>query len=1167
MKKVKKKGLVDKTYRFTIHRTDDQYQFNWLDLIADEADKKKPPSMTPLTNLDPYASDDDEQLKALARKYEAKYGTGDDIRKRKKARTVDDYADLGYGYDSNDPFIDNSEIHDEIVPQNMTTAHGGFYVNTGPLEFKARESADEDSDMEAIIQEGEKAAKKRKYRRKEDEEEIDEIPRKKKKFKKVKASDGSVKIVPVSESKSGNDSAGKQKPKQCRPKKEAAKPPGRPKKRNPDGSLVHPPKLSKVRNPILLNNGPPAQSFANKPAAKVINVKTASGKKQVMKVTTPGGARKNVIEFSSRPSSSTTTNTSSIAQLKKTTESPANSTAKDQVVRDAQVKMLANTVDSLMQSIPPPIKAGTTLAGGATISPASMTNAANGKTKKVTGAPKVSVTATSTKAKTVKEQLNEARRNQEEKKAKERVEPPKYDLNKALDYYEKTSTSAAKATESAIANEKSVSAKDRKVEKPTTSSSAMLQQQQNAKKKSTNIQPKNKQAARQAMAAFNAQQYVDMFNLQGASNMAQIQSLLAQASGTAFYQEFLNMAGVSQAAATLSNAKNESKTSPVSAAKSPNIPSNLSIESLSKSSLQNQSDSKRTSNSSTPTSSVNKMKGEMSTMSDQRISTSSPSTARSQGNETINKVQQRSDKTIDNLSDKSDQRHLGSEKQGTSQQNLDLMEAQRRQKQQLQEQQNEEALQKKLLEIKRKEEALLKHKMELKMREEEAAKKREEMRQREMERQRRQQEEAKIKMAQEEARRRQAEQMKAKQEAEAKKKQELLRQQIEFQKQEGLRLEQQKQAELRKKQEEAARLEKQRLLEQQRQQQEAARRLEQQRQEARRLEQQKQEARRLEQQKQEALRIEKKKQAELQQKQEKLRLEKQKQEQALQRQKQQQMLQQQQQQQQHNQISVISPNRPTANNPFASMQPISQSQLQKTSIQGLQQQPHNSISISPPKAVVVQANNATAVAGSPQQKNYSLANNSFSNNATSKYTSNQQQSLILNSQPSLQSQRQVSRQNVSFNIVTSPQQQQTSPPVNVQTFYSPPLSAGSANVSPANNVSFNVQSSPSSISQILNTSSPTSIPQSTLDQILSSPTSSAPTICHFVPNSSPQAKISTVSTQSGGVVQQQQFSTSNISTQNVYTQRAMPAMATLEKTVAQQFQANSNNPGYYTIQK
>ena len=52
-----------------------------------------------------------------------------------------EYDDLGEGYGENDPFIDNSECFDEVVPQEITTAHGGFYINTGALEFKSNQNA------------------------------------------------------------------------------------------------------------------------------------------------------------------------------------------------------------------------------------------------------------------------------------------------------------------------------------------------------------------------------------------------------------------------------------------------------------------------------------------------------------------------------------------------------------------------------------------------------------------------------------------------------------------------------------------------------------------------------------------------------------------------------------------------------------------------------------------------------------------------------------------------------------------------------------------------------------------------------------------------------------------------------------------------------------------
>ncbi|KAK9695190.1 Ubinuclein conserved middle domain [Popillia japonica] len=114
-------------------------EYNYKEELAAAKRKDKIKHIKPTTNgLDPF-NDDDDDVRRIAQEMEAKYGAAGPKKRRKGRR--DDYADIGMGYDESDSFIDNTDGYDEIIPQNVTTLHGGFYINSGALEFKTDDEA------------------------------------------------------------------------------------------------------------------------------------------------------------------------------------------------------------------------------------------------------------------------------------------------------------------------------------------------------------------------------------------------------------------------------------------------------------------------------------------------------------------------------------------------------------------------------------------------------------------------------------------------------------------------------------------------------------------------------------------------------------------------------------------------------------------------------------------------------------------------------------------------------------------------------------------------------------------------------------------------------------------------------------------------------------------
>ncbi|XP_027875036.1 ubinuclein-1 isoform X1 [Xiphophorus couchianus] len=118
-------------------------EFNYSELIEDELQQTDD---VPLSRLELEERREHEEAAAVARQSEQKYAG-----RHKNKDRIEDLLDIGYGYDDEDSFIDNSEAYDEFVPSTLTTKFGGFYVNSGILHFRQATDTDDSTD-EGIFQ-------------------------------------------------------------------------------------------------------------------------------------------------------------------------------------------------------------------------------------------------------------------------------------------------------------------------------------------------------------------------------------------------------------------------------------------------------------------------------------------------------------------------------------------------------------------------------------------------------------------------------------------------------------------------------------------------------------------------------------------------------------------------------------------------------------------------------------------------------------------------------------------------------------------------------------------------------------------------------------------------------------------------------------------------------
>ncbi|XP_039265321.2 uncharacterized protein LOC120340979 [Styela clava] len=182
-------------------------EYSYIDLVRTTLKEKKSKGENDImcqNLLEEEEEKERNEAEAMAKYFEIKYGATAAGHKHKRKDKVRDLVGAGYGYDENDPFVDDSEAYDEIVPATLTTQHGGFYINTGQLNFRAvsDQSDAENSSSDDTMPLSHHITKKKKKKRHanlletdESENEFKDIgsietKKRKKKLKPVKDLDG-----------------------------------------------------------------------------------------------------------------------------------------------------------------------------------------------------------------------------------------------------------------------------------------------------------------------------------------------------------------------------------------------------------------------------------------------------------------------------------------------------------------------------------------------------------------------------------------------------------------------------------------------------------------------------------------------------------------------------------------------------------------------------------------------------------------------------------------------------------------------------------------------------------------------------------------------------------------------------------------------------------------